>query len=106
MVVIDAKYKPLEKRLRTNDLREDRFQLISYMHIQRAKIGLLLYPTSESIPQPQWEGTLRGHGGMVGIYGCQIPCGTGMFTEFVNQMTEKENTLRHWLSEVPNSKTA
>lgn len=99
-IVIDAKYKPLAGRLRTNDLREDRFQLISYMHIQKAEIGLLLYPSpTTSIPQPQWEGTLRGHGGKLGIFGITVPGDITRFDHFSSEMEQAAKKIVSWLQE-------
>ena len=118
--VIDAKYKPLEGRLHKNALREDRFQLISYMHIQAAKIGLLMFPISSQQPQlegtltssfsvmsttprtlekqqPQWEGTLRGFGGKVGIYGFNIPNSSESFMKFSADMDTIECSIARWL---------
>lgn len=95
--VIDAKYKPLEERLNSSFLREDRFQLISYMHIQTAEIGLLMFPTSSKRQQPQWEGTLRGFGGKVGIYGFGIPDGSERFAEFSDEMDSTGDSIAHWL---------
>ena len=93
-VVIDAKYKPLKDRIGKDGLREDRFQLISYMHIQEAEIGLLLFPTSSNDQYPEWEGTLRGFGGKVGIYGFKIPSECSCFADFSKQMEEIENNTR------------
>lgn len=110
--VIDAKYKPLEGRLRSTYLREDRFQLISYMHIQTAAIGLLMFPTSSNSQQPQWEGTLRGFGGKVGIYGFGIPDSSvpidasqnkKSFAEFSTEMDSMGDSIAHWLQEYARS---
>ena len=99
-VVIDAKYKPLEGRLRSNDLREDRFQLISYMHIQKAQIGLLLYPSPPiSTPQPQWEGTLRGYGGKVGIFGISIPNNADSLPTFAAEMDSNGGAITCFLND-------
>jgi len=103
-VVIDAKYKPLENRLRTSFLRDDRFQLISYMHIQEAQIGLLMYPTAAKLQPPQWEGTLRGHGGKVGIYGFNIPAESGDFIAFSECMKSVASSITKELEEKNNEK--
>lgn len=97
--VIDAKYKPLEDRLRSASLREDRFQLISYMHIQKAQTGLLMFPTPLKTQQPQWEGTLRGHGGKVGIYGLSIPNNLNDFIAFKVKMDLIGKSITRWLGE-------
>lgn len=111
-IVIDAKYKHLLKRLRTNDLREDRFQLISYMHIQKAKISLLMYPSPSKNQQPQWEGTLRGFGGKVGIYGFGIPDSSDpvdtsqnkkSFAEFSTEMDSTGDSIARWLQDYARS---
>lgn len=102
-VIIDAKYKPLDNRSK-NDLRDDRFQLISYMHIQKAGIGLLMYPSSPSSnPQPQWEGTLRGYGGKVGIYGFGIPNSSEHFAEFSTEMDSTGDSIARWLQDYAQS---
>lgn len=112
--VIDAKYKPLEGRLLTTYLREDRFQIISssYMHIQTAAIGLLMYPTSSNSQQPQWGGTLRGFGGKVGIYGFSIPDSSDpvdasqnkkSFVEFSTEMDSTGDSIARWLKDYAQS---
>lgn len=100
-IVIDAKYKRLEYKLWGNDLREDRFQLISYVHIQSAKAGILLYPSpEEGYDGLQWEGTLLGYkltdntGGKIGIYGFHIPSSNKDFPTFVRNMNENERKLK------------
>lgn len=101
-VVIDVKYKPLENRLRTSFLREDRFQLISYMHIQKAQFGLLMYPTAANLQELQWEGTLRGFGGKVGIYGVSIPDESSDFIAFSKRMDSTGISITLWLERTPN----
>ena len=97
-VIIDAKYKPLDKRAK-KDLRGDRFQLISYMHIQTARLGLLMYPVASKIEQPQWEGILRGYGGKVGLYGFSIPDNPDNFVSFAEEMDSVGISITHWLEE-------
>ena len=58
-IVIDTKYKRVEKSIK----REDRFQLISYLHYREAKRGGIIYPSTET--QYQTEGHLKGLGGEV-----------------------------------------
>ena len=93
LLVIDAKYKPLEERLRKDALREDRFQLISYMHILKSAIGLLLFPIKPGKDQLQWEGELCGYGGWVGIYGIKIPQNSDNFKTFSDKMKKEEENL-------------
>ena len=85
--VLDAKYKNASVQ------REDRFQLISYMHILKSAIGLLLFPINPKEDQLQWEGELRGYGGWVGIYGIKIPQNSDNFETFSDKMKKEEEKL-------------
>ena len=100
-IIIDAKYKPLGDRLSSGYLREDRFQLISYVHIQAARAGILLYPTKVNENHGlQWEGILRGYklagniGGKIGIYGFHIPSDSEDFPTFIHNMLDGECKLK------------
>ena len=67
--VLDAKYKQLDVN---NIPREDRFQLISYMHVLQKDLGVLLYPTrSDCAIKPNKE--LHGDGGEMGTLAFCVP---------------------------------
>ena len=101
-LVIDAKYQRISpENLYSIDLRKERFQLISYVHIAAAKSGILLYPAKVDEKYGlQWEGTLRGYklpdgvGGKIGIYGLHIPSDSVDFPTFIRHMLESESKLR------------
>lgn len=67
--VLDAKYKPLEFN---NISREDRFQLISYMHVLKKDFGYLLYPARSKYITNDHK-TLNGYGGEIGSIPFCIP---------------------------------
>ena len=75
------------------------------MHIQQAQLGLLLYPAPPtSTPQPQWEGTLRGYGGSVGILGFRIPVKPDSFADFtfvdvIEEMDSRGKIIVRFLSD-------
>ena len=88
--VLDAKYKPLtDNRIS----REDRFQMVSYMHVlEDERIlkdrGYLLYPTQEENIRPSSK-ELRGYGGRLGTIGFQIPQASD-FQRFSKAMRDAE----------------
>ena len=68
--VLDAKYKPLD----TNNIsREDRFQIISYMHVLQKGFGYLLFPSRGISPAAAAPRTLNGFGGKLGTVALRIP---------------------------------
>ena len=67
--VLDAKYKQLDAK---NVAREDRFQLISYMHVLQKDLGFLLHPaSSDCAVKPAKE--LHGYGGKMGTLAFCVP---------------------------------
>lgn len=87
--VFDAKYKHLDNGM----LREDRYQLISYIHIRRAIAGYLLYPNDKiNSPFIEKEGDLSGHGGEVGTVAFSVPQSASVtsFEDYQNKIKEAE----------------
>ena len=84
--VLDAKYKQLD----ANDVsREDRYQLISYMHVLQKDLGFLLHPTrNDCAVKPNKE--LCGYGGKTGTLAFCIPQAPDWLF-FCNSMKESEN---------------
>ncbi|WP_438284699.1 McrC family protein [Streptococcus mutans] len=67
-VVLDAKYKKLEKGI----AREDLFQLITYSYISKAQLAGLIFPsTGKEIDND--IGTLEGYGGILKKWSLLIP---------------------------------
>lgn len=96
-VVLDAKYK----NLKNNKIdRNDMHQVISYMYVERAKIGGFIYPYSLNNDSKKSEyvtriGELRGYGGC--IYNIKVPIpnmhGEYKYLDFRNAMQEIEKDL-------------
>ncbi len=83
--VLDAKYK------RGEIGREDRFQLISYLHVLKAGRGILVYPYSgDEGTGLKWEGELNGWGGKIGTYRFGVPKGVVDFKAFEGAMRVSE----------------
>ena len=98
-IILDAKYKPLDKRgFNSPEEREDRFQLISYLHVLKASAGYLLYPTNpepRKIEKKEW--TLNGYGGIIGA----IPFFVNNKNEdWCREMETAEENLKHTLEEI------
>lgn len=68
--VLDAKYKRLDSTI----AREDRFQMISYMHVLNLTKGFLLYPAANRTVEPLYNAKeLEGLGGMLGSISFYVP---------------------------------
>ena len=71
-VVLDAKYKHLEKSL----VRDDLYQIISYMHTMKMSCGGFLYPyrcyeTAEELQHQYYK--LANNSGIIHVLGIPIP---------------------------------
>lgn len=91
--VFDAKYKHLGNGM----LREDRYQLISYIHIRSAHAGYLLYPDDKgSTSLLKREGDLNGYGGEVGTIAFPVPQSASVtsFEDYRNKMKKVEKDFR------------
>ena len=102
--ILDAKYKGFaDKRVSEVD-RDDLHQLITYMFIERATCGGLVYPypslsgaqdfSSESIAQS----SLRGYGGIISLFGLHIPQLAPSWSAFQTAMHQSEQYLLSLLS--------
>jgi len=86
--VMDAKYKQLDAK---NVAREDRFQLISYMHVLQKDLGLLLHPTRSDCAV-KINKKLHGYGGELGTIPFCVPQNSD-WAEFCKLMKEEEKTF-------------
>ncbi|GHU36984.1 3-isopropylmalate dehydrogenase [Bacilli bacterium] len=92
-IVIDAKYKLLaDKTIK----REDRFQIISYLHYRNAEKAGILYPATET--KLETEGILKGMGGEIFKQSLAIPQNSDTYDRFVKTMKNAENDLKKDLS--------
>lgn len=91
-IVMDAKYKCSTIK------RDDRFQIISYIHIRRAETGLLLYPDNTvSETAIRYEDNAQGllcGGGSLGCIPFAIPKGAASFAEFQTEIGKSEEKIR------------
>jgi len=86
--VLDAKYKQLDAK---NVAREDRFQLISYMHVLQKNLGFLLHPTRNDC-MVTLNKELNGYGGKMGTLAFCVPQDLD-WTNFCKLMKEVEMTF-------------
>lgn len=90
-MILDAKYKRVDEQ--DGIAREDRFQLISYLHITQFRHGVILYPTTTNAVQ-RVEGSLRGHGGQIGAIPLRLPVNESYgvnFSAYSKEMSQREN---------------
>lgn len=97
-MVIDAKYKRLEKGID----RDDMHQLVTYMHILNHEAGEFIYPIEFDLQQKEnilnkYEreevGELQGFGGKVSTIGVPIPKGVNSFSDYKKLMQKIEEKL-------------
>ena len=90
-IVMDAKYKRHES-LFEDMQREDRFQLLAYMHVFNAKRGGLLVPT---VPNEEkvLHGTVAGLGGDMYLLGMNVGESADTFTKYITHMDKEERTV-------------
>ena len=90
--VADAKYKYGGNGV----LREDRYQIISYLHVMEKARGILIYPTSNSVNSNRYEkeGMLAGMGGEIGTYCFGVPQETPDYESFNDAIEKSEGTLK------------
>jgi 5-methylcytosine-specific restriction endonuclease McrBC regulatory subunit McrC len=103
-LVLDAKYKRLDKKndkgKRNGIGREDRFQMISYLHVTQAKYGYFIFPTEDLDCQGWSEGELNGHGGFIGALPFHIPTSDGDFSDFVVDMEQQTKSFKDKVEKV------
>ena len=97
-VVLDAKYK----NLKNNKIdRNDMHQVISYMYVERAKIGGFIYPNSDNNECTEL-GELRGYGGYIYNIGVKIHQNAKDYNEFSSEMKQIE---KHVIEEITKLET-
>ncbi len=97
-MVIDAKYKRLEDKSKPID-RNDMNQIISYMYVLQAELGIFLYPVksldnSDNIKDEE-IGKLKGYGNLVKKWGFPIPQQANNFQQFCELMQANEKSMRN-----------
>ena len=84
-IILDAKYKKLEKNIN----REDLYQLISYLHIIKSEKSGVIYP---DIDKSEYNeiGQLNGYGGKIFKISFRIPQEVSNYEEFVSEIRKSE----------------
>lgn len=96
-VILDAKYKKLEKGI----AREDLFQLITYSYISKAQLAGLIFPsTGKEIDND--IGTLEGYGGILKKWSLLIPQKSSSYDDFVKQIQESEKIFQETIQKLLN----
>ncbi|MEY4935770.1 MAG: hypothetical protein RIS64_2129 [Bacteroidota bacterium] len=88
-LVLDAKYKRLIKNDKKNISRDDKFQIITYMHALKTEKGGFIFP-SEKENCFQKIGTLNGYGGEIYLFGLKIPQEIATYGSFKEKMAVSE----------------
>lgn len=95
--VLDAKYKPFDKR---NPPSDDLAQVIAYMHIIKTMKGAYIYPSENENETILNElGEIKGMGGRLYLCPFYIPQNCSTFSEFSEKIRKKmESKLRSWIN--------
>lgn len=97
-IVIDAKYKHLGY---ADIARDDIHQLISYLHVLKAKGAYLAHPVDGNEATPIREvGCLKGLGGAVGLIGLKIPQNVDCIDKFDEEIRPEEKAITDGLSQL------
>lgn len=103
-MIVDAKYKRLEQGL----VRDDLYQIISYMHTMRISVGGFLYPHPSTVDECEAVTAahpttyrLAGYGGTIFVQGLPIPQDAPTYDQFKGFMKDREEELLKAIEEMP-----
>lgn len=91
-IIIDAKYKRLENGF----VRDDLYQIISYMHTMKIPTGGFIYPQKENEELAEQNPTkylLANDTGIIKTFGFVIPQNVSEYTSFCKKMENSEKEL-------------
>ncbi len=94
--IFDAKYKK-HKSLFESEQRDDRFQLLAYMHVFDASISGLIVPASLG-ENPFMEGDISGRGGKMLLVGVNVDQQCPTYSSYIAKMEAEEMRLREFIS--------
>jgi len=101
--VIDAKYKKRldndgkDKSSKAGVMREDLYQMISYMYILKYNSANLVYPATTKKQGKTEIGTLNGYEATINKYGFNIPQDIDDYAAFSNEMTNSEMEFKEYI---------
>ena len=123
-VVLDAKYKRAYKEDDNGKehfavAREDRFQMISYMHLTKARLGVIVCPMIKNETPEEGndndsedeflenekgcyyvEGYMHGHGGSIAVIPFVVPAASSNFEQYYEDMKKAEACYCYRLSKL------
>ena len=88
-MILDAKYKRLDGSIG----REDRFQMISYLHVTKYSKGILLHPSEDKEATFIHDGCLAGFGGSLDVLNMHIPQNVESFSHFIELVQTEEDRM-------------
>lgn len=97
-VVLDAKYKRHET-LFGNSQREDRFQVLAYMHIFNVNKGGLIVPVPTG-GERRAKGEIEGRGGEMYLIGMNVDKKAEDFKKYCNYMASEEKSVTEQIKKV------
>ncbi len=98
-IILDAKYKRLENGL----VRDDLYQIISYMHTMKISIGGFVYPQKENEELAEQKPTkylLANDTGIIKTFGFVIPQNVREYTSFCKEIQKYELSLLSQFSKI------
>ena len=98
-IILDAKYKRLENGL----VRDDLYQIISYMHTMKISTGGFVYPQKEKeelAEQNPAKYHLANNTGIIKTFGFVIPQNAREYTSFCKEMQKYELSLLSQFSKI------
>lgn len=96
-VVLDAKYKQLDSSEK-GIIREDRYQIISYLHVLKSEMAGIVYP-SKTVEQITTVGVLNGYGGKLFKLPLRIPQHIESYNEFMVLIQKSEIVFKRAISQ-------
>lgn len=96
-IILDAKYKHLEKGF----VRDDLYQIISYMHTMKIPTGGFVYPQKENEELAEQKPTkylLANDTGIIKTFGFVIPQNENIYLSFKGKMKYIEDNLKNYLT--------
>ena len=98
-IILDAKYKRLENGL----VRDDLYQIISYMHTMKISTGGFVYPQKENEELAEQKPTkylLANDTGIIKTFGFVIPQNAREYTSFCKEIQKHELSLLSHFSKI------
>lgn len=93
-MILDAKYKRVDKADNGGIDRKDLYQIISYLHILSAESAGVIFPSTET--KRTLIGKLNGFGGEIFKLSLGIPQNSTDYNDFCEKIEQEEKLLLNW----------